>query len=225
MQARSSMTSSLVTFMGCKSSFLGWMSPPDVYWFPYWCCQSYPGAPPFSVTLPAVRVLGIDCGGEYTGYGVVEQGTDAGLQIVCCGTIRLSTREPLPVRLNRVFERLREVIADVHPKMVAIEDVFYAVNAKSALKLGQVRGVAMLAASSCGLEVAEYSPLSIKSAVVGYGRAEKSQVQHMVTKLLNLTEPPESPDAADALAIAICHLHTWTTLQRQRPSKPASCRA
>lgn len=81
----------------------------------------------------------------------------------------------------------------------------------------------MLAASSCGLEVAEYSPLSIKSAVVGYGRAEKSQVQHMVTKLLNLTEPPESPDAADALAIAICHLHTWTTLQRQQPSKPAPC--
>lgn len=155
----------------------------------------------------------------------MEQGSDAGLQIVCCGTIRLSTREPLPVRLNRVFERIREVIAEMHPKMVAIEDVFYAVNAKSALKLGQVRGVAMLAASSCGLEVAEYSPLSIKSAVVGYGRAEKSQVQHMVTKLLNLTEPPESPDAADALAIAICHLHTWTTLQRQQRSNASSCRA
>lgn len=204
-------------FMGCKSGFSGWISGQ--------CCLSYPGAPPFSVTLPGVRVLGIDCGGEYTGYGVVEQGSDAGLQIVCCGTIRLSTREPLPVRLNRVFERIREVIAEMHPKMVAIEDVFYAVNAKSALKLGQVRGVAMLAASSCGLEVAEYSPLSIKSAVVGYGRAEKSQVQHMVTKLLNLTEPPESPDAADALAIAICHLHTWTTLQRQQRSKAASCRA
>jgi len=172
-----------------------------------------------------MRVLGIDCGGEFTGYGVVEQGSDTKLQIICCGTIRLSTREPLPIRLNRVYERLREVIAEVHPEMVAIEDVFYAVNAKSALKLGQVRGVAMLSASSCDLQVAEYSPLSIKSAVCGYGRAEKSQVQHMVTKLLNLTEPPESPDAADALAIAICHLHTWTTLQRQQPAKAASCRA
>ena len=88
-------------------------------------------------------------------------------------------------------------------------------NAKSALKLGQVRGVAMLAASSCGLEVAEYAPLSIKSAVVGYGKAEKRQVQHMVTRLLRLPEPPQSPDAADALAIAICHLHTAATLARQ----------
>ena len=99
---------------------------------------------------------------------------------------------------------------------MAIEEVFYAVNAKSALKLGQVRGVAMLAASSAGLEVAEYAPLSIKSAVVGYGRAEKQQVQHMVAKLLNLVELPEPADAADALAIAICHLHTAATLERQR---------
>ena len=102
------------------------------------------------------------------------------------------------------------------PDNVAIEDVFYALNVKSALKLGQVRGVAMLAASSAGLEVSEYSPLSIKSAVVGYGRAEKPQVQHMVTRLLNLSEVPEPPDAADALAIAICHLHTSATLVRQR---------
>ena len=102
------------------------------------------------------------------------------------------------------------------PDNVAIEDVFYALNVKSALKLGQVRGVAMLAASSAGLEVAEYSPLSIKSAVVGYGRAEKQQVQHMVTRLLNLAEVPEPADAADALAIAICHLHTSATLLRQR---------
>ena len=94
--------------------------------------------------------------------------------------------------------------------------MFYAVNVKSALKLGQVRGVAMLAASSAGLDVAEYSPLSIKSAVVGYGRAEKPQVQHMVTRLLNLDQVPEPADAADALAIAICHLHTSATLLRQR---------
>ena len=109
-------------------------------------------------------------------------------------------------------------IAEHQPRMVAIEDVFYAVNVKSALKLGQVRGVAMLAASSCGLEVAEYSPLSIKSSVVGYGRAEKHQVQQMVMRLLGLTVPPEPMDASDALAIAICHIHTASTLKRYQVS-------
>jgi crossover junction endodeoxyribonuclease RuvC len=163
-----------------------------------------------------VRVLGIDCGSEFTGYGLVEQNDSGDLRYVACGTIKLSTRQPLPERLNQVFDTLRKVIAEFHPDNVAIEDVFYAVNAKSALKLGQVRGVAMLAASSCGLNVAEYAPLSIKSSVVGYGKAEKSQVQHMVTTLLRLSAPPESPDAADALAIAICHLHTAGTLERQR---------
>jgi crossover junction endodeoxyribonuclease RuvC len=121
----------------------------------------------------------------------------------------------MPRRLSIVFARLQEVIQEYRPDHVAIEDVFYAVNAKSALKLGQVRGVAMLAASTAGVEVAEYAPLTIKSAVVGYGRAEKAQVQHMVIQLLNLEAPPDSPDAADALAIAICHLHTAATLQRQ----------
>ena len=162
-----------------------------------------------------MRVLGIDCGSEFTGYGLVEQNDSRDLRYITCGTIKLSTRQPLPDRLNQVYETLRKVIAEFHPDDVAIEDVFYAVNAKSALKLGQVRGVAMLAASSCGLPVSEYAPLSIKSAVVGYGKAEKSQVQHMVTALLRLSAPPESPDAADALAIAICHLHTAATLRRQ----------
>ena len=163
-----------------------------------------------------MRVLGIDCGSEFTGYGLVEQTSSGDLRYIACGTIKLSIRESLPDRLNQVYETLRAVIAEFHPDNVAIEDVFYAVNVKSALKLGQVRGVAMLAASSCRLKVAEYAPLSIKSAVVGYGKAEKSQVQHMVTTLLRLSAPPESPDAADALAIAICHLHTAGTLERQR---------
>jgi crossover junction endodeoxyribonuclease RuvC len=122
----------------------------------------------------------------------------------------------MAARLSTIFDGLGAIIVEFRPDRVAIEDVFYALNVKSALKLGQVRGVAMLAASSAGLEVAEYSPLSIKSAVVGYGRAEKQQVQHMVTRLLNLAEIPEPPDAADALAIAICHLHTSATLERQR---------
>jgi len=101
---------------------------------------------------------------------------------------------------------------------VAIEDVFYSVNAKSALKLGHVRGVAMMAAAQAGLSVVAYAPLSIKSAVVGYGRAEKSQVQVMVARLLKLEQIPQPADAADALAIAICHIHTAATLQRQAAS-------
>jgi len=166
-------------------------------------------------TLTAMRVLGIDCGTEYTGYGVVDLLPDGGLRCLACGAIQLSLREPLPARLSRIYEQLSQLILAHQPDQVAIEEVFYAVNAKSALKLGQVRGVAMLAAATARLDVAEYAPLSIKSAVVGYGRAEKQQVQHMVTRLLNLAEIPESPDAADALAIAICHLHTAATMERQ----------
>jgi crossover junction endodeoxyribonuclease RuvC len=165
-----------------------------------------------------MRILGIDCGTEYTGYGVVEQGANGALCCLAAGAIRLSPREPMPRRLERIFSELSRVIASHQPEMVAIEDVFYAVNVKSALKLGQVRGVAMLAAAASGLEVCEYAPLAIKSAVVGYGRAEKSQVQQMVTRLLRLAEVPASPDAADALAIAICHLHTASTLDRQQPA-------
>lgn len=168
-----------------------------------------------------MRVLGIDCGTEFTGYGVVELCHDSKLICLTCGAIQLSPREPLPARLATIFNRLGAIIVEYRPDRVAIEDVFYAVNVKSVLKLGQVRGVAMLAASMAGLEVAEYSPLSIKSAVVGYGRAEKQQVQQMVTRLLNLAAIPESPDAADALAIAICHLHTSATLERQRMTAPA----
>ena len=163
-----------------------------------------------------MRVLGIDCGGEYTGYGVVEMDTGGRLCCLVCGAIKLSPREALPRRLSRIFTELGDVIARHQPDEVAIEDVFYALNVKSALKLGQVRGVAMLAAAVAGLEVAEYSPLTIKSSVVGYGRAEKQQVQHMVTRLLDLSVPPEPMDASDALAIAICHLHTAGTLSRQR---------
>jgi crossover junction endodeoxyribonuclease RuvC len=163
-----------------------------------------------------MRVLGIDCGGEYTGYGVVETLSSGKLCCLSCGAVKLSPREPLPRRLSRIYCQLGAIIAEHHPEEVAIEDVFYALNAKSALKLGQVRGVAMLAAASAGLEVAEYSPLTIKSSVVGYGRAEKIQVQLMVTRLLELSAPPEPLDVSDALAIAICHLHTAGTLNRQR---------
>lgn len=163
-----------------------------------------------------MRVLGIDCGTQYTGYGVVEIGNDSRLACLTCGAIRLSARDAMADRLARIFKDLGTIILQHQPDEVAIEGVFYALNAKSALKLGQVRGVAMLAASTAGLQVSEYAPLTIKAAVVGYGRAEKEQVQHMVMQLLNLDEIPSSPDAADALAVAICHLHTSATLARQR---------
>lgn len=162
-----------------------------------------------------MRVLGVDCGTEYTGFGVVELCSNGELSCLTCGAVKLSPREIMAKRLLKIFTELTAIIQEQRPDNVAIEDVFYAVNVKSALKLGQVRGVAMLAASSAGLEVAEYAPLSIKSAVVGYGRADKHQVQHMVARLLNLAEPPEPADASDALAIAICHLHTSATLRLQ----------
>ncbi len=169
-----------------------------------------------------MRVLGIDCGSEYTGYGVVEEiasgsrPNSAPSRLVCCssGVIRLKPRDSMALKLQQIFSSLSAIIAEQQPHMVAIEDVFYAVNVKSALKLGQVRGVAMLAASWAGLEVAEYAPLTIKSAVVGYGKAEKTQVQHMVMRLLNLEGPLLAADAADALAIAICHIHTASTRKR-----------
>ena len=170
-----------------------------------------------------MRVLGIDCGTEYTGYGIVDllSGGRKNERLVCviCGAIKVSPREPMATRLSRISIGLQELIVQHHPDRVAIEDIFYATNVKSALKLGQVRGVAMLAAATAGLEVAEYSPLSIKSAVVGYGRAEKHQVQKMVTQLLSLDQIPEPADAADALAIAICHLHTTATQERQSASR------
>ena len=166
-----------------------------------------------------MRVFGIDCGTEFTGYGVVEvveSTRGQRLSYLCAGAVKLSKKDHTPVRLAQVYTELTSLLQHWQPQVVAIEEVFFSANAKSALKLGQVRGVAMLAASSVGLAVVEYAPLTIKSAVVGYGKAEKIQVQHMVTRLLNLAEIPEPPDAADALAIAICHLHTSTTLQRQR---------
>jgi len=163
-----------------------------------------------------MRVLGIDCGTECTGYGLVELDGGGQLQSIDFGAIKLSRQISLPVRLSTIFDQLCRLIREHQPDAVAIEDVFYAVNVKSALKLGQVRGVAMLAAASHHLAVTEYAPLTIKSAVVGYGKAEKRQVQLMVARLLHLEEIPEPADAADALAIAICDLHTHATVSRQQ---------
>ncbi len=165
-----------------------------------------------------MRVFGIDCGTEVTGFGVVDS-CDTGREprLICqaLGAIRLPRTKPLPERLAQVYRELTVELERWKPEVVAIEEVFYSVNAKSALKLGQVRGVALLAAATAGLPVAEYAPLRIKSSVVGYGLAKKEQVQYMVARLLELAELPEPPDAADALAAAICHIHTAQTLVQQ----------
>ena len=155
----------------------------------------------------SVRVLGIDPGSLATGYGVVEQGAD-GMQALAWGTVRTQARQPLPARLRRIYEGLSEVIRVWQPEAAVVEKVFFAENAKAALTLGQARGVALLTAANAELTLVEYSALEIKQAVVGYGRAAKQQVQEMVRVLLNLPTAPRPADAADALAAAICHLHS-----------------
>jgi crossover junction endodeoxyribonuclease RuvC len=165
-----------------------------------------------------VRVFGIDCGTEVTGFGVVETcdtGRQPRLVCVAMGAIRPARNKPLPSRIEQVYRELTIELIRWQPDAVAIEGVFYSVNARSALKLGEVRGVALLAAATQGLAIAEYAPLSVKSSVVGYGLAKKEQVQFMVARLLDLSELPQPADAADALAIAICHIHSAQTLALQ----------
>ncbi len=150
-----------------------------------------------------MRVLGVDCGTERTGYGIIE--TDGRChRMLAAGVIRTRASEPLAVRLAVISRQLQGVIREHLPDAAAVEEVFHAANVKTALKLAHVRGVALLAIADAGLELGEYSPLEIKTSVVGYGRAEKSQVQLMVRSLLHLNENIEE-DAADALAAAICH--------------------
>lgn len=157
-----------------------------------------------------MRVFGIDCGTVWTGYGVVETEEKVRatrLRPVCAGAIHLAKKETLARRLSSVFHELQTLLARYQPDAIAIEEVFYSVNPQTALKLGHVRGVALLAAAEAGLPIFEYAPLKIKSTVTGYGLAKKEQVQYMVARLLELEHVPEPADAADALAIAICHIH------------------
>jgi len=154
-----------------------------------------------------VRIFGIDPGSERTGYGCVE--TDGRRhRLVVCGAISASASAPFPQRLARIHRELSALLATCQQDCVAVEDLFHASNARSALKLGHARGVAILAAVEAGCDVVEYTPAAIKRAIVGYGRADKHQVQQMVKLLLGLDAPPSPHDAADALAVAICHLHS-----------------
>ncbi|MDE3197150.1 MAG: crossover junction endodeoxyribonuclease RuvC [Acidobacteriota bacterium] len=151
-----------------------------------------------------MRVLGIDCGTERTGYGVID--TDGRMhRLVAAGCIRSPASDVLERRLLNIATELRAVFSEYRPDCAAVEEVFFAVNARSALKLSHVRGVALLTVAEASISVAEYSPLEVKMSVVGYGRAAKSQVQQMVASILRLREPVQSEDASDALAIAICH--------------------
>lgn len=152
------------------------------------------------------RILGIDPGSRVTGYGIVD--SDHGqLIFVSCGVIRTNPKYPTAVRLNEIFDGINEVIQLHGPEVVAMEDVFLSSNPRTAIKLGQARGAAMVAAMQNGLSVTDYSPRQVKQAAVGFGNAQKEQVQHMVKVLLSLNKSPSS-DAADALAVAICHANS-----------------
>ncbi len=150
-----------------------------------------------------VGIIGIDPGSRITGYGIITAHGSA-MEFVSCGTIRTGREAVFSERLRLIHQGLCEVIARHRPQVAAVEDLFMAANPRSALKLGQARGAAVLAALLNDLRVYDYTPRAVKQAVAGYGQAEKSQVQHMVTVLLNLNKTPSS-DAADALAVAICH--------------------
>jgi crossover junction endodeoxyribonuclease RuvC len=176
-----------------------------------------------------VRIFGIDPGSERTGYGCVE--TDGSRHhLVACGVITARGLDAFPERLARIHRELAALLVECRPDCVAIENLFHANNVRSALKLGHARGVAMLAAVEAGCPIVEYSPAEIKRAIVGYGRAEKHQVAQMIGLLLGLQKLPAPFDATDALAVAICHVHSTPQVGRRKPAptsetmKPAPTR-
>ena len=160
-----------------------------------------------------MKILGIDPGSRTTGFGIIEVNGDRTTPLHF-GVIKTGGGE-FPHRLGIIFSGIKELIEEFAPDEVGIESVFVSKNAGSALKLGQARGAAICAAVSLGLPVAEYSPRSVKQAIVGRGGADKAQVQHMICVLLGLKEKP-SEDAADALAVALCHHHTQQTAERMQ---------
>jgi crossover junction endodeoxyribonuclease RuvC len=170
-----------------------------------------------------VKIFGIDPGSERTGFGCIES-SGSRHRLIICGALAAPARATFPERLTLIHTGLAALLARHRPDCVAVENIFYARNVRSALKLGHARGVALLAAAEAGLPVIEYAPAEIKRAVVGYGRAEKSQIQRMVQLLLGLDALPSPHDAADALAVAICHLHrgTGTMARRIVEEKPST---
>ncbi len=162
--------------------------------------------------MAIIRLMGIDPGSRITGYGIVEMDGPRS-RYIASGGIQTDSSRPVPERLKTIFESIADLIREYQPMEVAVEQVFMHRNPDSALKLGQARGAAICAVVVAGLPVSEYAARAIKQAVVGSGAADKTQVQRMIALLLNLPALPQS-DAADALAVAICHGHTRQTLQR-----------
>lgn len=153
-------------------------------------------------------ILGVDPGTAITGYGLIEQ---QGQQLMPrrYGVIRTAAGLPLAERLKEIYQCLTDLVAEYRPDAMVVEELFFNKNTRTALAVGQARGVILLVAALQGIQTAEFTPLQVKMAVVGYGRAEKHQVQEMVRILLGLNAIPKPDDAADALAIAICHAHSW----------------
>lgn len=157
-----------------------------------------------------MRVLGIDPGTATTGFGLVEgaQGNADGLRLIDYGTVRTAPPTPMPERLAELYEGLVTLIAELKPDAMAVEELFFSTNVSTAISVGQARGVVLLAGARAGIVVAEYKPMAVKLALTGYGAADKRQVQDMLVHTLGLDRPPRPDDAADAIAIAICHLQT-----------------
>lgn len=156
-----------------------------------------------------MRILGIDPGLATIGYALVDKETNH-FDVLEYGVIKTSPDKDNIERLEIIHKNIQELIKEFEPQQMAVEELFFNKNAKTAILVGQARGVILLAGSQAGIKVAEYTPLQIKQAVVGYGRADKMQVQQMVKSLLNLSELPKPDDAADALAVSICHGHVYT---------------
>jgi crossover junction endodeoxyribonuclease RuvC len=152
-------------------------------------------------------VLGIDPGTAITGYGLVRE-DDKGLALVDCGAITTPSGQPLAARLQSIYQGLSGVIREHQPEMAAVEELFFSRNVRTALSVGHARGVVLLALADAGLPIYEYKPLQVKQAIAGYGSADKQQVQEMVRMLLSLDHVPQPDDAADAVAVAVCHIHS-----------------
>ena len=168
-----------------------------------------------------MKIFGIDPGSDRTGYGCIET-TGGRHHLVICGSLSAPARSTFPEKLRHVHAGLATLLARHRPDCVAVENIFHARNVRSALKLGHARGVVLLAAAQAGLPIAEYAPTEIKLAVVGFGRAEKHQVQQMIKLLLGLDAVPSPHDAADALAVAICHVHSATGVIADRAAAEPS---
>jgi crossover junction endodeoxyribonuclease RuvC len=153
-------------------------------------------------------VIGIDPGTARTGYGLVEKSTSGALKLIRYGVINTPSGDPMTQRLTQLHLELQAIIAEYKPEMAAVEQLFFQKNVSTALSVGQARGVVLLTLASSGLPVEEYSPQDVKQAVTGYGAADKTQMQRMVKTLLNMEKLPKPDDAADALAVAICHIQS-----------------